>query len=414
MQFDWPGGARDTIGKFRPLQDVCIAQERYAFGLSRLANSDLNPCVIHETVLATGEIIAEEPRIFAHLAPTLDLSFSEVSGEQRIQLATVGTDDSRAVAKEFARPGSGEKPDLRTRQLVLVARGLIADQCGHLLAHDRVIAVFREEPVRVDAHQTEDHRWVLHVTILANEGWKTGHCNDVSIAACVNGHFSPDGRRPFFCISRHAFNFLAALNQGAHDRRVINDLDTDIREQRIGSLAPHQRIVNSREGLAVPYRRRKAAPMFHGSNEIVEKPVHHLSRRRGSIVSGGVHAADCARQTGDRAAAAEPIPLEQDHFRALPRCSHGGGNSGRPTANDEHVRLAREGMATIKSSGHGHSYTANNAASILGRGSAMRDGANSIWSSTSRRRLMPSAISTSARPAASTRNTARSVTSNAV
>src|SRR5204863_85642 len=87
------------------------------------------------------------------------------------------------------------------------------------------------------------------------------------------------------------------------------------------SLAPHQRIVNSREGLAVPYRRRKAAPMFHGSNEIVEKPVHHLSRRRGSIVSGGVHAADCARQTGDRAAAAEPIPLEQDHFRTLPSFS---------------------------------------------------------------------------------------------
>jgi len=52
--------------------------------LAGLAHADLHAGVVDPARLATGDMVAEKTRVFAHLPPSLDFRFGEVGGEQRV------------------------------------------------------------------------------------------------------------------------------------------------------------------------------------------------------------------------------------------------------------------------------------------------------------------------------------------
>ena len=143
-----------------------------------------------------------------------------------------------------------------------------------------------------------------------------------------------------------------AVEQGAGDDGVEEDAHAGLAQQVVGGLAPHQRVVHPRPGLAVAQRRRQAAARLEQADELVGEAEHHLARPGVGPVARLVEAADRAREAGDGAAAAKAVALDQHHAQALPRRGDGGGDAGRAAAGDQHVGVDLQRGAPVGAGGH--------------------------------------------------------------
>jgi hypothetical protein len=92
-----------------------------------------------------------------------------------------------------------------------------------------------------------------------------------------------------------------------------------IAQQKIGGLAPDQRIVNTRECLAVADRRRQTSAIAEVLDELIKEAMHDLIRPRVRVIRSFVHSAYSARQTSYCTAAAEAITFEQNDPEPLAR-----------------------------------------------------------------------------------------------
>src|SRR6185437_15003053 len=118
VQLDRPGGAGDRARKLAAGDHIVVRQRTHADDLPALPNADLHAGIVDEASLATGEVVAEEARVLAHLPASLDLGFGEIACTQRIQLASVGSHHARAVAEQLTGTRRRKQEYLRAGQTV--------------------------------------------------------------------------------------------------------------------------------------------------------------------------------------------------------------------------------------------------------------------------------------------------------
>ena len=142
-----------------------------------------------------------------------------------------------------------------------------------------------------------------------------------------------------------AAHALVPLHEHFSGDRVEQHLHTGVGEQRIGDVSPHERIMDEAERLAVAHRRRESARSRHPMRELVGKSMHQLLRRAHGTARHE-HAANGARHSGDRTAAAKAVPFDKRHTDALPCCGHRRRDAGGAASDDEHIGLdALDGTA---------------------------------------------------------------------
>ena len=189
---------------------------------------------------------------------------------------------------------------------------------------------------------------VLHLAVGADEARQAGHRHDVGIAARVDRDGRAQRQRGFLVVGPDA-EHAVPVEDHARDRRVEQNLDACIGQQRVRGLAPDQRVVDAREGLAVADRSGEPAAPFHLEDELVDEAVDDLLRRRAGIVGCLVEAADRAGEPGDRAAAAEAVAFQEADAQARPRGRHRRGDPCGSAADDQHVEAALDRPARIAS-----------------------------------------------------------------
>src|ERR1700691_3667639 len=198
--------------------------------LPSLTDPNLHAGIVYEAAFATDQRVSEETGGFANLFAPLDLRFSEVTRMERIELATIGANDSRAIAQQFARTRGREEPYLGAGKFIFIAGRLRADEFGDRISHDGVVAVFGAKPVYVDPEQAEDHRRILHSPVLPDEGREAGHRDDISVTARIDCDLGRDRRTPLLGVCNNPVDFIATLDQRAEHRRVEEDLDARFRQ----------------------------------------------------------------------------------------------------------------------------------------------------------------------------------------
>src|ERR1700733_3402414 len=163
--------------------------------LPSLTHPNLHTGIVYKAVFAADQIIPEETGVFANLFAALDLCLSKVSHIERIELATIGANDSRAIAQQFARTRGREEPDFGAGKFIFIVGRLRANEVGDRISHDRVVAVFGAKPIYVDPEEAEDHRRILPSPVLPDEGREARHCDDVGVTARVDGDLGRDRDR---------------------------------------------------------------------------------------------------------------------------------------------------------------------------------------------------------------------------
>ena len=129
--------------------------------------------------------------------------------------------------------------------------------------------------------------------------------------------------------------WTSPVEQHSDDARVEQDPDARAGEQAVGRLAPYQRVVGVRPGLAVELGLGQLAALVQGAGEPLGEPEDDLLGNDRTVV-GQVEPADGAGHAGNRATA-EPVPFHEDHGQALLRGDRGRGDPGRPAADHDDV-----------------------------------------------------------------------------
>lgn len=143
-----------------------------------------------------------------------------------------------------------------------------------------------------------------------------------------------------------------AVEQRAGDGGVEEDLHARLAQQVVGRLAPDQRIVHARVGLAVAHRRGEAAAALEEPDELVREAEDDLLGRRVRTAARGVQAAHRSGQAGHGAAAAEAVALDQRDLQPAPRGGHRRRDARRAAARDEDVGVDPQPGAPIDRARH--------------------------------------------------------------
>src|ERR1022692_150395 len=130
-------------------------------------------------------MLTKESCVFANLQAAFDLGVGKVRSQQSVELAAVGTDDPSAVTQQLAGSRGGEQPYLRARQDIAFAVAFL-EQLGDARGHDRVVAILAPEARRIDPKHSEDHRWILHPTLVTDERREPCHRNDIGVSGCID------------------------------------------------------------------------------------------------------------------------------------------------------------------------------------------------------------------------------------
>src|SRR5271165_2990107 len=191
MKLDRPGRTRNSVAGLRTSENVRVFQEGGAFSLTALANADLHTRIDDVAFFTAGKMIAEKVRVVVHLFAAFKFGVREVCCNQRVKLAAVRSENAGAVAKQLAWPRRREEPNFGTGEIIAVAPAL-QDQLRDLRRHNRVEAIGAEKTPSVDPAHPENHRGILNPAIIADEGRKPSHSDDIGIAGSVDRHLSFD------------------------------------------------------------------------------------------------------------------------------------------------------------------------------------------------------------------------------
>ena len=107
VHLDGPTRAGNAGSRFRLRYHVLVSQRFHGGDLPRLAYANLDTGVVQETLLATGDVLPDEPSVLARLMPALDLGFRDVGHVDRVELASVAPQDPGRIAQQFVRSRRG-------------------------------------------------------------------------------------------------------------------------------------------------------------------------------------------------------------------------------------------------------------------------------------------------------------------
>ena len=176
--------------------------------------------------------------------------------------------------------------------------------------------------------------------------------NDVRVAARIDDDLGAGLDEALLGPDAEPLDELAALDQGSRRGRVIDDRHAGLRQEAVGCLAPDQRVMHPVSMSCRRGRPAQARPYPRAGGELLGKSEYHLLRPGRAVVRRLVEAAHRARHSGDRAAAAEAVALDQRDAQALARRRHRRRNAGRAAADHQHVA----GQHLIGSAGPTHRH----------------------------------------------------------
>src|SRR5450755_942064 len=334
MQLDRPRRAGNSFAKLARLYYIVVHERLHPSRLPRLPDADLHPAVVDEARFTSRDVVAEETCVFANLQAALHLGIGKVRSQQSVELAAVRTDDPSAVAQQLAGSRGGEQPYLRARQAIAFAVAFL-EQLGDARGHDRVVAILAPETRRIDSEHSEDHRWILHPTLITDERREPCHRNDVGVPGCIDDQLCAYAQ-PALLRPGDSSCHMIALEQDIDDQGMEQYPDARVAKQIIGGVAPHQRIVDARKRLPISHRWRKAVPAIEETDELVGESKYHLSGTGRGVVRCLVQPADRSRHPSDGATPTKSVALDERYLQSLSRRCHGGrDSSGAASCNED-------------------------------------------------------------------------------
>src|SRR5579872_889034 len=128
-------------------------------------------------------MVSEKACVLTYLDTAFDFGLCQIGNQEGVKLPPIAANDARAIAEQLIWTRRREKEDLSSREPVLVTVVQTQNEIGDVTAHDGIGSVGCKESLGVDATKPENHGRVLHLAVLAQEGWKSRHGGNVGVAA---------------------------------------------------------------------------------------------------------------------------------------------------------------------------------------------------------------------------------------
>ena len=284
-------------------------------------------------------------RAYSRTCGTEEFSLGEIDGIDDVEHPSVLSGEPGGVDHQFAGPSGRKEPNPVARQKIVARSVGCFDRFGHLRRTDRVIAVKRQIAAEIDVSESEEHRRVLDIAVVAVAVAEAGAGDHRRVARGVDNARRTD-ERPSGVGLHHDAEELLLLHHHACDYRMEKDFDPGFAKEPVSRFAPHQRVMDDGVRLAVDLRLGEPATRTERLGETVREAEDHLLRGVPRF-AGGVEPANRAGHARNGRTATKAVALDQHSRLAQFGGDRGGSYAGGPAADYQDIDLGEHRQSRI-------------------------------------------------------------------